>query len=192
VRCTMAEGTGRPPWRRYRALSTTSSNEDTDSRQWPAHREDTGADHAAAGIERVGLAHIEGAFDRRARAEGRGILFLWPSISPRYARWYTALAVIQKVQARHRRFDPAWRPPVTVLIAAFNEEKVIRKTVSRSWERLRRPGSDVVDDGSRDRTLAVLEEAFGTSRGAHSVAGECGKSAALNRPSGGPHEILWR
>ncbi len=42
---------------------------------------------------------------------------------------YGTLAVIQKLRARRRVFDPAFVPPVSVVIAAYNEEKVIERTV---------------------------------------------------------------
>jgi cellulose synthase/poly-beta-1,6-N-acetylglucosamine synthase-like glycosyltransferase len=96
---------------------------------------------------------------------------------------YGALAVLEKFKARRRRFDPRFHPPVSVIIAAFNEEKVIERTVRSVLEN----GYDdlelvVVDDGSKDRTLSVLHEQFGRDdRVVILTQPNAGKSAALNR-----------
>ena len=52
-------------------------------------------------------------------------------------------------------------PGISVIVPAFNEEAVIVESV-RSLLALRYPRHEivVVNDGSRDRTLAVLTEAF--------------------------------
>jgi cellulose synthase/poly-beta-1,6-N-acetylglucosamine synthase-like glycosyltransferase/peptidoglycan/xylan/chitin deacetylase (PgdA/CDA1 family) len=96
---------------------------------------------------------------------------------------YGTLAVLQKFKARRRTFDPQFHPSVSVIIAAFNEEKVIEKTVRSVLEN---GYADievvVVDDGSKDRTLAVLEEHFGgDDRVVLLSQANAGKSAALNR-----------
>ncbi|MGH9643029.1 MAG: polysaccharide deacetylase family protein, partial [Terriglobales bacterium] len=64
---------------------------------------------------------------------------------------YAALSLVQKRRAAKQIFDPSFRPPVSVVIAAHNEEKVIAKTVAAVLD------SDydhfeiiVVDDGSTD------------------------------------------
>ena len=96
---------------------------------------------------------------------------------------YGALAVAQKIRARRREFDPAFHPPVSVLIAAYNEEKVIARTVRSVLDN----GYDdievvVVDDGSKDGTLDGMNRNFGDEprvRILSQVNG--GKSAALNR-----------
>ncbi|MBU6266545.1 MAG: glycosyltransferase [Sphingomonadales bacterium] len=79
--------------------------------------------------------------------------------------------------------DGVYHPKVTVIIPAYNEEKVIGVSVSRILE------SDydnldviVVDDGSKDRTSAIVAEAHGNNprvRLLTLVNG--GKAAALNR-----------
>jgi cellulose synthase/poly-beta-1,6-N-acetylglucosamine synthase-like glycosyltransferase/spore germination protein YaaH/peptidoglycan/xylan/chitin deacetylase (PgdA/CDA1 family) len=113
-----------------------------------------------------------------------GILFLWAIyITAARSLVHGGLAVIQKFVARRRVFDPAYRPPVTVIIAAYDEEKVIRKTVDSV---LANGYTDlevvVVDDGSRDGTLRVLEEAFGgDGRVKIATQPNRGKAAALNR-----------
>ena len=112
-----------------------------------------------------------------------GILFLW-AIYLTLARslFYGILAVIQKWRAAHARFDAAFHPPVTVIIAAYNEEKVIARTVESI---LRNGYADlelvVVDDGSKDATLDVLRSRFGEHRNVLILTQpNGGKSAALN------------
>jgi cellulose synthase/poly-beta-1,6-N-acetylglucosamine synthase-like glycosyltransferase/peptidoglycan/xylan/chitin deacetylase (PgdA/CDA1 family) len=96
---------------------------------------------------------------------------------------YGTLAVLQKFKARKRRFDPAFHPSVSVIVAAYNEEKVIEKTVRSILDN----GYDdleliVVDDGSKDRTLALLQEMFGGDERVVILSqANAGKSAALNR-----------
>lgn len=78
--------------------------------------------------------------------------------------------------------DPAFRPSVSVLIAAYNEEKVIVKTVESILE------SDypitevlVVDDGSSDATSAVVEGLFAKNERVRLITQENGgKASALN------------
>ena len=95
---------------------------------------------------------------------------------------YGGLAVAQKIRARKRKFDPNFRPPVSVIIAAYNEEKVIRRTVQAILDN-GYPELEVVvvDDGSKDETLAVLEEEFGGHPRVRIFSQpNRGKSAALN------------
>lgn len=76
-------------------------------------------------------------------------------------------AFITPLALRHRKrlsataFDPAYQPTVSALIAAYNEEKVIRRTIESVL------ASDypiaeviVIDDGSKDGTAQVVSEAF--------------------------------
>ncbi len=106
---------------------------------------------------------------------------------------YGTLAVLEKMRDRRRRFDPDYCPPVSVIIAAFNEEKVIEKTV-RSILDNGYPDLEivVVDDGSKDRTLSVLHELFGNEERVRIVSQpNGGKSAALNNGiSEARHDIL--
>jgi cellulose synthase/poly-beta-1,6-N-acetylglucosamine synthase-like glycosyltransferase len=95
---------------------------------------------------------------------------------------YGILAVIQKRRAAKRVFDPSFRPCVSVVIAAYNEDKVIERTVQSI---LNNGYQDVevvvVDDGSKDRTLEVLTEAFENEpRVRIFTQPNRGKSAALN------------
>ncbi len=79
--------------------------------------------------------------------------------------------------------DPATGPFISVLIPCFNEEKVIAASVGRilnsQWTRLE---VLVLDDGSADRTAAVVREAFGADPRVSLLSFENGgKARALNR-----------
>ena len=77
-----------------------------------------------------------------------------------------------------------YRPRVAVLIPAYNEEKVIERTVQGALD------SDypnlrvvVIDDGSKDRTLEIIRRAFAAEETA-------GKVVILTKPNGGKAEAL--
>jgi cellulose synthase/poly-beta-1,6-N-acetylglucosamine synthase-like glycosyltransferase/peptidoglycan/xylan/chitin deacetylase (PgdA/CDA1 family)/spore germination protein YaaH len=112
-----------------------------------------------------------------------GVLFLWAIyLTALRSLVYGGLAVVQKFRARRRVFDPDFRPPVSVVIAAYDEEKVIAKTVDSVLAN-GYPDIEVVviDDGSRDGTLRVLQEAFGgDARVKIATQPNAGKAAALN------------
>jgi cellulose synthase/poly-beta-1,6-N-acetylglucosamine synthase-like glycosyltransferase/peptidoglycan/xylan/chitin deacetylase (PgdA/CDA1 family)/spore germination protein YaaH len=66
------------------------------------------------------------------------------------------------VRVARRGADVAYHPRVTVVVPAYNEEKVVVRTVQSILDQ----GYDglevvVVDDGSPDRTYDVVQEAFG-------------------------------
>ena len=79
----------------------------------------------------------------------------------------------------------AYKPKVAVLIPAYNEEKVIERTVlgalDSDYPNLR---VIVIDDGSKDRTLAVVRHAFAPEAAAGKVIiltkSNSGKADALN------------
>jgi len=78
----------------------------------------------------------------------------------------------------------AYRPQVAVLIPAYNEEKVIERTVQGALD------SDypdlrviVIDDGSKDRTLEIARRAFAAEVAA-------GRVLILTKPNGGKAEAL--
>ncbi|MFZ0800455.1 MAG: glycosyltransferase, partial [Terriglobales bacterium] len=78
----------------------------------------------------------------------------------------------------------AYRPPVAILIPAYNEEKVIERTIQGAID------SDypnlrviVIDDGSRDRTLEIVRRAFAPEEAA-------GRILILTKPNGGKAEAL--
>ena len=92
------------------------------------------------------------------------------------------LAMLQARRERARTFDPTFAPPVSVVIAAYNEAKVINKTVATLL------ASDypdleilVVDDGSKDGTARAVEAAYGRHPQVRILAKENGgKASALN------------
>lgn len=94
----------------------------------------------------------------------------------------TGLAMLPQ---RHRSAPPdaSYQPTVTVIIPAYNEERVIEASVRRVLES-DYPDLEIIvaDDGSRDRTSAIVSAAFGHEprvRLLTLVNG--GKAAALNR-----------
>jgi len=91
------------------------------------------------------------------------------------------LAIIEKLRPDHAKL-PDLIPGVTVLIPAHNEESVIAQTVaSVLLSDLLDIHVIVVDDGSSDRTLELLQSNFGGNKAVqilHQV--NRGKAAALN------------
>jgi cellulose synthase/poly-beta-1,6-N-acetylglucosamine synthase-like glycosyltransferase/spore germination protein YaaH/peptidoglycan/xylan/chitin deacetylase (PgdA/CDA1 family) len=78
----------------------------------------------------------------------------------------------------------SYKPKVAVLIPAYNEEKVIERTVraalNSNYPNLR---VIVIDDGSRDRTLEVARAAFAREEAA-------GKVLILTKPNSGKADAL--
>jgi cellulose synthase/poly-beta-1,6-N-acetylglucosamine synthase-like glycosyltransferase/peptidoglycan/xylan/chitin deacetylase (PgdA/CDA1 family) len=95
-----------------------------------------------------------------------------------------ALATFDRFRRRHSREDPNYRPSVAVLIPAYNEEKVIERTVQSvldsDYPDLR---AIVIDDGSRDRTLEVTRSAF-----RRQIAE--GRVTVLSKPNSGKADAL--
>ena len=87
---------------------------------------------------------------------------------------------------RERRYDPAstYQPKVVVLVPAYNEEKVVERTVravlASDYPRMR---IIVIDDGSSDRTLEVARKAFVKEQAA-------GRVLILTKPNSGKAEAL--
>ncbi len=130
------------------------------------------------------MARIEGGgLDTKARfSQLLGVLFL-SAIFLTLARsvTYGILAILQKRRAARYQFDPDYHPNVSVLIAAYNEEKVINRTI----ESLLNNGYDameviVIDDGSKDRTLEIVRERFADNP----------KIVILTQPNGGKSAAL--
>ena len=71
-----------------------------------------------------------------------------------------ALAVVQKRRSA-RRQDAPWNPAVSVVVPAYNEERVIARTI-RSVLESDYPDLEVVvmDDGSTDETFRIVSETF--------------------------------
>jgi poly-beta-1,6 N-acetyl-D-glucosamine synthase len=93
------------------------------------------------------------------------------------------LALIQRYKEKQRVFPAGYAPSVSVVIAAYNEEKVIVRTVEALLAS-RYPDLEVlvVDDGSKDRTSEVVAEAFGNEPRVRLFRKENGgKASALNR-----------
>ena len=98
----------------------------------------------------------------------------------------TVLAIAQRYgsfRARHRVAPPAWHPGVSVIVPAFNEARVINKTIASLLEQ-RYPGPlhvIVVDDGSPDDTAGVARAAYGSHPDVSIfVKPNGGKASALN------------
>jgi cellulose synthase/poly-beta-1,6-N-acetylglucosamine synthase-like glycosyltransferase len=123
-----------------------------------------------------------------------GILFLWAIyLTVLRSVVFGVLALAQRWRARTRRLDDGYRPPVSVIIAAYNEEKVIARTVDSVLQN----GYDdlevvVVNDGSQDATLEILRRDYGNNPRVRILdQPNGGKSAALNHAIAvASHEIL--
>ena len=103
------------------------------------------------------------------------------------------LAVGQKWHTKRRRFDPTFRPPVSVIIPAHNEATLIVGTV-RSIVDNGYPNVEilVIDDGSTDGTAELVQRTF-TADPRVSVHRQpkTGKVAALNTALGlARHDII--
>ncbi|MDQ1470046.1 MAG: peptidoglycan-N-acetylglucosamine deacetylase, partial [Bryobacterales bacterium] len=148
------------------------------------------------GAEEMRMARIEGqALGFEARLlQSLGILFL-AAIYLTLARSliFGILAILQKLREKRQNYDDTFRPPVSVIIAAYNEETVITRTIESILQN-GYPDLEiiVVDDGSGDRTLAVLREAFANHPSVQILTQlNAGKSAALNLGiSYATHDIL--
>ena len=95
-----------------------------------------------------------------------------------------ALACYDRFRRRNALVDPNYRPSVAVLIPAYNEEKVIERTVrsvlESDYPNLR---AIVIDDGSKDRTAEVTREAFQAE-----IAD--GRVTVLTKPNSGKADAL--
>jgi cellulose synthase/poly-beta-1,6-N-acetylglucosamine synthase-like glycosyltransferase/peptidoglycan/xylan/chitin deacetylase (PgdA/CDA1 family)/spore germination protein YaaH len=93
-------------------------------------------------------------------------------------------AIIDRFRRRHDDPTGAWQPNVAVLIPAFNEEKVIARTIRSvlmsNYKKLR---VIVIDDGSQDNTYSVATETY-----AREI--EQGRVTVLTKPNGGKAEAL--
>jgi cellulose synthase/poly-beta-1,6-N-acetylglucosamine synthase-like glycosyltransferase/peptidoglycan/xylan/chitin deacetylase (PgdA/CDA1 family)/spore germination protein YaaH len=94
------------------------------------------------------------------------------------------LAIYDRLRQRNVSFDPNYRPAVAVLIPAYNEEKVIERTVRSVLESdYRTLRVIVIDDGSKDATLEVTRSAF-----KHEIA--AGRVTVLTKPNSGKAAAL--
>ena len=95
-----------------------------------------------------------------------------------------ALAIFDRFHRRNANVDPSYRPAVAVLIPAYNEEKVVERTVrsvlDSDYTNLR---VIVIDDGSKDATLEVTQHAFQKEIAA-------GRVTVLTKPNSGKADAL--
>jgi peptidoglycan-N-acetylglucosamine deacetylase len=93
-------------------------------------------------------------------------------------------AIIDRFRKRHDDPTGAYAPRVAVLIPAYNEEKVIARTIRSvmmsSYKNLR---IIVIDDGSSDNTYNVATETYAKEI-------EQGRLTVLTKPNGGKAEAL--
>jgi len=94
------------------------------------------------------------------------------------------LAIIDRLRTPYRQHNPDFAPPVAVLVPAYNEEKVIARTVhSVLHSDYKNLHVIVIDDGSKDTTVEVAEKTF-----AREIA--AGRVAVLTKPNGGKAAAL--
>ncbi len=92
------------------------------------------------------------------------------------------LAIWHSIQRSRKVFSPTFRPPVTALIAAYNEDKVIVRTI-QSILASEYPVREVVvvDDGSTDATARTVQDAFRDDDRVVVISQQnTGKAGALN------------
>ena len=91
------------------------------------------------------------------------------------------LATVQARRERARVYDATYAPAVSVIIAAYNEAKVINKTIATLLSS-DYPALDilVVDDGSKDDTANVVAAAYGADP----------RVTVIRKPNGGKASAL--
>ncbi|WP_366950123.1 glycosyltransferase [Accumulibacter sp.] len=84
--------------------------------------------------------------------------------TPQVGTLQARLAIYQRRRQRHAVFNADYSPSVTVVVPAFNEEKVIVQTIASllACDPPRDFQIVVVDDGSSDATYRVACDAFGS------------------------------
>jgi cellulose synthase/poly-beta-1,6-N-acetylglucosamine synthase-like glycosyltransferase/spore germination protein YaaH/peptidoglycan/xylan/chitin deacetylase (PgdA/CDA1 family) len=95
----------------------------------------------------------------------------------------TVLAIMAKMRERRQVFDESYRPAVSVVIAAYNEQPVIARTIRAVLRNHYEPlDIIVVDDGSSDDTYDEIMRHFGGHPSLRVMRQEnAGKAAALNQ-----------
>jgi cellulose synthase/poly-beta-1,6-N-acetylglucosamine synthase-like glycosyltransferase/spore germination protein YaaH/peptidoglycan/xylan/chitin deacetylase (PgdA/CDA1 family) len=97
-----------------------------------------------------------------------------------------AFAIFDRYRSRSfdNAFGGAFMPKVAVLIPAYNEEKVIERTIAAALNSdYRNLRVIVIDDGSSDNTLQVARDAF-------SAEESSGRVLILSKPNAGKAEAL--
>ena len=93
-------------------------------------------------------------------------------------------AIIDRLRTRKNYATPEYQPSVAVLIPAYNEEKVIVRTIrSVMMSNYKSIRIIVIDDGSNDRTYEVAREAYPAD-----IAS--GRLTVLTKPNGGKADAL--
>jgi cellulose synthase/poly-beta-1,6-N-acetylglucosamine synthase-like glycosyltransferase/peptidoglycan/xylan/chitin deacetylase (PgdA/CDA1 family)/spore germination protein YaaH len=93
-------------------------------------------------------------------------------------------AIIDRFRKRPNFAGPDYHPRVAVLVPAYNEEKVIVRTVrSVMMSNYKNIRIIVIDDGSSDNTYRVVKDAY-----PHDI--ETGRLTVLTKPNGGKAEAL--
>ncbi|MEI9977453.1 MAG: polysaccharide deacetylase family protein [Edaphobacter sp.] len=93
-------------------------------------------------------------------------------------------AIIDRFRKRKNYATPDYQPRVAVLIPAYNEEKVIVRTIrSVMMSNYKNIRIIVIDDGSSDRTAAVARDAYPADIAA-------GRLTVLVKPNGGKADAL--
>ncbi len=96
---------------------------------------------------------------------------------------FVVLALIQRHREKLRVFPVGFTPTVSVIIAAYNEEKVICRTIQSLLDGdFKNMEIIVVDDGSKDKTSEVVTEAYGKNP----------QITLLRKPNGGKATALNR
>jgi cellulose synthase/poly-beta-1,6-N-acetylglucosamine synthase-like glycosyltransferase/peptidoglycan/xylan/chitin deacetylase (PgdA/CDA1 family)/spore germination protein YaaH len=93
-------------------------------------------------------------------------------------------AIIDRLRTRKNYATPDYQPRVAILIPAYNEEKVIVRTIrSVMMSNYKNIRIIVIDDGSKDRTYQVAREAYPADIAA-------GRLTVLTKPNGGKADAL--
>ncbi|MEJ2458611.1 MAG: glycosyltransferase, partial [Novosphingobium sp.] len=112
----------------------------------------------------------------------RWLLFFAIALGIARAVLMTAIAVIDR-KTGPRAPENAPQPPVSIIIPAYNEEKVIIASIARVLAS-DYPGLELIvaDDGSKDRTSALVAAEYGDDPRVHLLTlANGGKASALNR-----------
>jgi cellulose synthase/poly-beta-1,6-N-acetylglucosamine synthase-like glycosyltransferase/peptidoglycan/xylan/chitin deacetylase (PgdA/CDA1 family)/spore germination protein YaaH len=116
----------------------------------------SGREARLVGIDALGFDLIYGS-----RSILQGVFYLALFLGISRVLFTGVFAIIQSRRAKREVFDPTYQPTVSVVIAAYNEEPVIERTVQAL---LCSNYGDleiiVVDDGSTDDTAGVVHRAF--------------------------------
>ena len=146
-----------------------------------------GAFEPFTGLEKYGIINQNAIFDSINRLDGQRsvtaiiqAIFVW---SLTLSFWQTMLFVplaIRSVTRESQLKDPPSWPRISVIVPAYNEEKVIETTI-KSLLSTDYPDKEiiVVDDGSKDNTLTIASQFKDQIKVIHKENG--GKASALNQ-----------